>query len=111
MAQTFEQILQSINNSEIRIALENLFAIVGVGTGDSVEGGSGPITADVTGDLTGNVTGNVTGTLVGPATKQVVTTAPQNALNALGMEPNQPTVKLISEQLLLPTPRLRLLQP
>ena len=85
MAQYFEQIMQSINNSEIRVALEKLFAITGIGKGSAIGSGGGEIVADVTGSLTGNVTGNVTGTLVGAATKQVVTTKPQNALNAVGI--------------------------
>jgi hypothetical protein len=72
--ENFEQILQSINNSEIRIALEKLFALAGVATGNS---GSG-IVQDVIGNLTGNVTGDVTGTV----TKLLAGTAPVNAVQA-----------------------------
>jgi hypothetical protein len=70
MAQTFAQILQSINNSEIRIALEMIMKIAGVNPGD-ITGPStlvGDLTGDVTGDLTGNVTGNVDGNLDGLVT-------------------------------------------
>ena len=86
MAQTFEQILTSINNTEIRMALEQLFAIVGAGTGSTVEGG---IAQDVTGDVTGNVTGDVTGDLTGDVAGAVVastlstpTATPVNAVAA-----------------------------
>ena len=65
--ENFEQILQSINNSEIRIALEKLFALCGVSTGNS---GSG-IVQDVVGNLTGNVVGNVTGDQLGDMTGDV----------------------------------------
>ena len=65
--ENFEQILQSINNSEIRIALEKLFALVNIGTGS--DGSNlelvGNLTGDVTGDLTGDVTGDVTGAVNG----------------------------------------------
>lgn len=61
MAQTFSQILQSINNSEIRIALEMIMNIAGIQPGDS----TGPSTLAATGTLIGNVTGNVTGNLTG----------------------------------------------
>jgi hypothetical protein len=66
MAQYFEQILQSINNSEIRIALEKLFAIMGVGTGAQVgdPGFVGNITGNVTGDQLGNQVGDSTGKLL-----------------------------------------------
>jgi hypothetical protein len=59
--ENFEQILQCINNTEIRIALERLFALCGVGTGS--DGAS--ITQNVVGNLTGNVTGDLLGTTVG----------------------------------------------
>jgi hypothetical protein len=59
--ENFEQILQSINNSEIRIALEKLFALCGVSTGSD----GSAINQNVIGSLTGNVTGNVTGDLLG----------------------------------------------
>ena len=65
--ENFEQILTSINNSEIRIALEKLFALAGISTGNS---GSG-IVQDVVGNLTGNVTGNVTGDQLGDMTGDV----------------------------------------
>ena len=65
--QNFEQILQSINNTEIRYALELLFGFAGVAKGNS---GSG-IVKDVTGNLTGNVTGNVTGDQLGDMTGDV----------------------------------------
>jgi hypothetical protein len=54
--QNFEQILQGINNSEIRIALEALFGLVNVGTG------SDGTNLELVGDLTGDVTGDLTGT-------------------------------------------------
>lgn len=63
MAQLFEHIIQSINNSELRIAIEKLFAIIGVGIGDKE--GSVSVTGTLTGDVTGNVTGNVTGDQIG----------------------------------------------
>lgn len=70
MAQTFEQVLQSINNSEIRIALEKLFSIIGIGTGDQVGNSSyvGNVTGNITGNVTGNLTGDVTGDLDGIVT-------------------------------------------
>jgi hypothetical protein len=65
--ENFEQILQSINNSELRIALEKLFALVNVGTGSD---GSN---LELVGNLTGDVTGNVTGypTLLKPGSSPV----------------------------------------
>jgi hypothetical protein len=66
MAQKFEQIIQSINNSELRQAIELLFSIIGIGKGDN-SGNSGYV-GDVTGDVTGNVTGNVAGNLDGLVT-------------------------------------------
>ena len=63
MAQPFEQIVQSINNTELRIAVENLFGILGIGRGDKE--GSATISAAVTGGVTGNVVGDVTGNLTG----------------------------------------------
>jgi hypothetical protein len=63
--ENFEQILQSINNSEIRIALERLFALAGIGPGSDGSAISQDVIGDVTGDLTGNVTGNVAGDLTG----------------------------------------------
>jgi len=82
--ENFEQILQSINNSEIRIALEKLFGLVGIGTG------SDGTNAEYVGDLTGDVEGDVTGS----ATKLVAGSSPVNAQFAseiLTMD-TQPTV-------------------
>jgi hypothetical protein len=61
MAQFFEHIMCSINNSELRIALEQLFAIMGVGKGSQAgdPGLVGNITGNVTGDVLGDVTGDV----------------------------------------------------
>jgi hypothetical protein len=63
MSQTFSQILQSINNSEIRIAIEMIMNIAGIQPGDST--GPSTLTGDLTGDVTGNLTGNVTGDVTG----------------------------------------------
>lgn len=49
--QNFEHILQSVNNSELRQALEALFGIFGIGTGDAA--GSASLVADLTGNITG----------------------------------------------------------
>jgi outer membrane lipoprotein SlyB len=70
MAQYFEQIMQSINNSEIRIALEKLFAIAGIGKGSQVgdPGFVGNLTGNVTGDVLGDVVGDVTGDVLGDIT-------------------------------------------
>jgi hypothetical protein len=76
--ENFEQILQCINNSEIRIALERLFALCGVGTGSD----GTAINKDVVGDLTGNVEGNVVGDVTGTVTKLLAGTAPKNAVQA-----------------------------
>lgn len=67
MANKFSDLLLSIQNTQIRIALERMFAIIGVAKTDyagsvTVEG---DVTGDVTGALTGNVTGNVTGDVTG----------------------------------------------
>ena len=66
--ENFEQILQSINNSEIRIALERLFAMAGIGPGSDGTSLSQNVVGDVTGDLTGDVTGNVVGNVTGAQT-------------------------------------------
>jgi hypothetical protein len=77
--ENFEQILQSINNSEIRIALEKLFAMAGIGTGSDGTSLSQDVIGDVTGDLTGNAdTATVTAKLL-PGT------APVNAVKAGGI--------------------------
>jgi hypothetical protein len=65
--ENFEQILSSINNSEIRIALERLFALVSIGTGSD---GSNL-------ELVGN--------LVGYPTKLKPASAPVNAVKAGGI--------------------------
>jgi len=86
--ENFEQILCSINNSEIRIALERLFALCGVGTGsdgtdiekDVVGDVTGNLTGNVTGDVTGNVTGDVDGALVDADTLITKTLTPVNAV-------------------------------
>ena len=69
--QKFEHILQSINNSEIRIALEKLFALLSTGTG------SDGTNLNLVGDVTGDVTGSVTKLLAG--------SAPVNAVQAAGI--------------------------
>ena len=73
--ENFEQILSSINNSEIRQALEKLFALAGIGTGS--DGTS--LSQDVIGDVTGNVTGNVTGDVTGALTSNVLQSAEHGA--------------------------------
>jgi len=95
MAQLFEHILQSINNSEIRQSLEALFNIIGVGKGD--KNGSVSVTGNLTGNVTGNVTGvvtgsagssligNVTGDVTGYASELKPGTAPVNAVGAVGV--------------------------
>jgi hypothetical protein len=83
--QNFEQILQGINNSEIRIALELLFGFAGVGNGNTGDAVVKDVIGDLTGNVTGNVEGNVVGTLSGRATRLVSTTAPINAVNAAGV--------------------------
>ena len=79
MSQTFSQILQSINNSEIRIALEMIMALVGLQPGDSTGPStlvaSGTFTGNVIGDVTGNVAGNVTGDVSGNVTGDLTGTA------------------------------------
>jgi hypothetical protein len=82
--ENFEQILCSINNSEIRIALERLFAMAGIGTGS--DGSS--ISQDVVGDVEGNLTGNVTGDLTGDVNAtnvdaDTLTTTTQTPVNAV----------------------------
>jgi hypothetical protein len=79
--ENFEQILCNINNTEIRIALERLFALVGVGTGsdgtslsqDVVGNLTGNVSGNVTGDQLGNMTGDVTGDVNGNEVKQLTT--------------------------------------
>jgi hypothetical protein len=84
--ENFEQILCSINNSEIRIALEKLFALCGVGTGSDGSAISQDVIGDVTGNLTGNVAGNLTGnvdaTTVDADTLTTTTQTPVNAVAA-----------------------------
>ena len=70
MAQFFEQIIQSINNSEIRIALEQLFGIMGVGRGS--QAGNPGFVGNITGNVTGDVLGDVVGDLTGDVTADVV---------------------------------------
>jgi hypothetical protein len=71
MAETFEQILSSINNSQLRESLAKLFAITGVGTGSSVGSGGGELVADLTGDVEGDLTGNSAGVHTGAVTGNV----------------------------------------
>jgi hypothetical protein len=84
--QNFEQILQGIHNTEIRIALELLFGFAGVGkgnTGDAVvKDVVGDLTGNVTGDVTGNVTGNVDAATVDADTLTTTTQTPVNAVAA-----------------------------
>ena len=63
--ENFENILQSINNSEIRIALEKLFALAGIGTGSDGSSLSQDVIGNLTGDVVGAVTGDVTGDING----------------------------------------------
>jgi hypothetical protein len=79
MAQKFEQILPSIHNTEIRYALELLFAMAGLSTG------SDGTNAELVGSLTGNVTGDVAGDVTGSVTKLLAGTAPVNAVKAGGI--------------------------
>lgn len=74
MAQKFQDILTMIQNSQIRVALERMFAIIGVSGSDTASTFTidGDITGDVTGDLTGDVTGDVTGNVTGDLTGNVV---------------------------------------
>lgn len=66
----FEQILSSINNTELKINLENLFNILGVGRGDSA--------GDVT--LVGNVSGDVS---LNSGIKFPATQVPSSDVNVL----------------------------
>ena len=87
--QNFEQILQSINNTEIRYALELLFGFAGVAKGNSgsavVKNVVGDLTGDVTGNSAGVHTGAVTGNVTGSATKLLAGSAPVNAVQASGI--------------------------
>ena len=69
MSETFGQMLQSINNSEIRITLEKIFGILGLQPGDST--GPSALTGDIVGDVTGNLAGDVTGNVSGNLTGNV----------------------------------------
>lgn len=86
--ENFEQILQSINNSEIRQALEKLFALCGVSTGSDgtniAKDVVGDVTGDLTGDVTGDLTGDVTGDVTGSVTKLLAGSGPVNAVPAIG---------------------------
>jgi len=62
MAWKKSDLLQAIQNTQIRIAIDRLLSLAGV-TSTTKEGDG--ITSDVTGDLTGNVTGDVTGDVTG----------------------------------------------
>jgi hypothetical protein len=80
--ENFEQILCSINNSEIRQSLEKLFALVGVGTGSDGTSLSQDVVGDLTGDVTGDLTGNVNATTVDADTLTTTTQTPVNAVAA-----------------------------
>jgi len=80
MSETFGQMLQSINNSEIRITLEKIFGLLGLQPGDST--GPSTLVGDVTGDLTGDVTGDVAGDLTGDVTGDVAGDLTGNVLAA-----------------------------
>ena len=69
--ENFEQILSSINNSEIRITLEKLFALAGIGTGSDGTSLSQNVVGNVTGNVTGDLTGNSAGTHTGPVVNTV----------------------------------------
>jgi len=82
----FSDLLQSIQNTQIRLAIERMFSLVGVSGSTSTSNPAaltGNVTGDVTGDLTGNVTGNVTGDVTGSATK-VTEATPVNVATATG---------------------------
>jgi hypothetical protein len=93
--ENFEQILCSINNSEIRIALERLFALAGIGPGSDGTSISQDIIGDVTGvitgsagstligDITGDVTGSIDGAVVDGDTLITKTLTPVNAVAAV----------------------------
>jgi hypothetical protein len=78
--ENFEQILQSINNSELRQAVEKLFALVNIGTGS--DGSNWELTGDLTGDVTGNLTGDVDAASVDADTLTTTTQTPVNAVAA-----------------------------
>jgi len=91
MAQNYKlsDVLQSIQNSQIRIALEQMMLIAGVDLNDRVDD---PIEKNITGDVEGGVTGNVTGDVTGSIDGAIVdgdtlitkTLTPVNALEASG---------------------------
>lgn len=66
MSESLGEMLQSINNSELRISLEKILGILGFTPSTRVGGVS--LTGNVTGNLTGNVTGDVLGDVVGDVT-------------------------------------------
>ena len=65
MAHKFSDLLQSIQNTQIRIAIERMFSIVGVTKTSTPSAPGLTLVGDITGDVTGNVTGNVTGDVTG----------------------------------------------
>lgn len=70
MAWKKSDLLQAIQNTQIRIAIDRLLALAGVTSsneyGDAiVTNVTGNVTGDITGDITGNITGNVTGDTTG----------------------------------------------
>lgn len=86
MSETLAQILQSINNSELRISIEKIMGLLGLQPGDSTGPSAfvGDVTGDLTGNVTGNVTGDVTGDVTGYASELKPGTAPVNAVPAIG---------------------------
>jgi hypothetical protein len=71
MAQNYKlsDVLQSIQNSQIRIALEQIMAIAGIGLNDRVDDA---IVKNITGIVTGSLVGNSAGVHTGAVTGDVV---------------------------------------
>jgi hypothetical protein len=63
----FTNLLSQVNNSQIRIAIERMFALWGM-----TDGSEGTITATVTGGITGDITGDVTGDILAADATKVV---------------------------------------
>ena len=72
MAQNFEHIMQGINNSQLRKSIEDLFEIIGIGTGDNSD-------SFTMGDITGNVTGDVTGDVLADDTAKIINSGADQA--------------------------------
>jgi hypothetical protein len=87
MAQNYKlsDVLNAIQNSQIRIALEQMMSIAGIGPNDRVDDA---ITKDLTGDtagthtgsVIGNVSGNLTGDVIGGDVAGVLTGSNSNGL-------------------------------